>query len=141
MSFYINFTSTDNYKVEKANYEDNKYVRKISIVNQFKILTILLMPTASTLNKTEIFDIFLQVNNPKRFEANNEYNIKLTVNLNSPNTTHLIAKVVENSTLAYESRETSTLLKSYEIDKNIEPVHLILEDSPLFQVKNFLIVS
>lgn len=144
MSFYINFTSTDNFKVEKANYEDNKYIRKISIVNQFKILTILLMPTASSLNQTEIFDIFLQVNSPERFETNNEYNIKLIVHINSPNATHSsIQKIspiskglnsTENSTVAYPTTTSLTKLKNFEIGDQLEPTHMFLNDHTSFQV-------
>lgn len=73
----------------KANYEDSRFVRKVSIVNQYKILTVLLMPTIiNEQNSTEIFSIYSlaeDAEDPGRSET--EYNMLFTIELNSLNAT------------------------------------------------------
>ncbi len=79
--------------ISKADYEDSKFVRKIAIVNRFKILTVLLMPTVLNLTTTETFSIFLHaVGSNSTSTPGKSHNIQLKIELNSLNATSFISE-------------------------------------------------
>lgn len=121
LSFYVNFSSANNLKITKANHEESNLIRKISIVNRYKIVTVLLMPNALKMNTSETFNIFLLTEDA---EPNTDYNIKLTIELNSVNATFDTYIESElNSTITSEFTETeSPVIKTYPIKIADEPI-------------------
>lgn len=121
LSFYVNFTSANNLKITKSNHEESNLIRKISIVNRYKIVTVLLMPNALRMNTSETFNIFLLTDDA---EPNTDYNIKLTIELNSVNATFdTFIEAELNSTITSKTTETeSPVIKTYPIKISDEPI-------------------
>ena len=90
-AFYLNFTCNEaehSIRILNANYEENKLVRTISVVNKFHVLTVLLMPSANSENATseneEMFKIYLNANlNNSLVSSSSDLNMTLTVKLNA----------------------------------------------------------
>lgn len=120
-SFYVNFTSANEIKITKANHEESNLIRKISIVNRYKIVTVLLMPNALRTNTSETFKIFLLTDDA---EPDVDYNIKLTIELNSVNATFdTYIQPEVNSTMISETKETKPpVIKTYQIKIADEPI-------------------
>jgi hypothetical protein len=124
LAFYVNFTSTKDLKIIKANHEDSNLVRKISIVNRYKILTVLLMPSVLKMNNSEVFKIFLLTENA---EPNTDYNIKLTIELNCDNATidNFIGTTINNTIITIEDQKKEIeppTIKTYQLKNTNGPI-------------------
>lgn len=86
-SFYVNFTNEiEPFKITKADYEENKIVRSMSVVNKYSILTVLLMPLSyqdKIENKTDFNVIRVNIESILINGTGEVYNKALTFNLNS----------------------------------------------------------
>jgi len=122
-SFYINFTALNDLTISKADYEDSKFVRKIAIVNRFKILTVLLMPTVLNLTTTETINIFLHaVGSNSTSIPGKSHNVQLKIELNSLNATSLISKDdIKSIDSDYVSKITTSTLKMPKTFAPIKP--------------------
>ena len=137
LSFYVNFTSPSNLKITKANHEESNLVRKISVVNRYKTVTVLLMPTALRMNTSDTFNIFLLTEDA---EPNTDYNIKLTIELNSVNAKFdTFIETEQNSTIKNETNETeSSVIKTYPIKIADEPI--VYPTDSNYQNVNFIMI-
>ncbi len=87
--FYVNFTNLfankSEFNIIKAEYEENDLVRKMSIINKFRIMTVILMPNAYSTNVTNKIDHVLKIKIQLK-HSNDEINLnklKLAIQLNA----------------------------------------------------------
>ena len=108
-SFYVNFTlPNQSVSMVGAHYEDNKNIRKMSIVNKWHLLTVLLMKQDnSTVQSQDVIKISLQSNINKI--PDELKNITLLVKLNALKTNHKTVSI-SSSTLSPSTTTTKKIL-------------------------------
>ena len=118
--FYANLTLADGLTLADANYEETKSVRTISFVNKFKILTVLLMPSALNNTLPELVNIVLNLKN-KSFNMNTTISFLInSFEVSSTLPTNNQSKTVSSSLKLLTSSTLKSVTKLRKID--IEPV-------------------
>ena len=124
LAFYINFTTPDvgnSFRILKAKHEEAVEVRKVSVINRYKIITVLLMPDALTRNSSFEFDIFLTAQHEYGLNqtSSEEFNIHLTIEANSLD--YSTTTTTETSVIEATSTKKSVKKKIKKLGKKIEP--------------------
>ena len=92
LAFYVNFTNilgndSSEFDVVKAEHEEIDIVRKMSVVNKFRLLTVLLMPDAYSENVTQnaahTFRVYVKIKPKNAAETDKVYKISLLVRPNA----------------------------------------------------------
>ncbi len=110
--FYFNLTLINDFDLVNAQYDETKSIRTISFVNKFKMLTVLLMPSALNNTNPEILKVELNLKN-----KTSTFNITLDIELNSFETSTTTSSTIKSH---LTSPQFKTKSKYKKID--LEPI-------------------
>ncbi len=138
--FYMNltnlFSNQNESKIFKAEYEENDLIRKISIINKFRIMTVILMPSAYSTNvteKNEPLKILIQINNPN--DEMKVYKLKILIRLNS-----FIKKDINEATREdlpgkklnkFSIKNSSIQFSLLNLSPRVSKISILMEDNDL----------
>jgi UDP-N-acetylglucosamine-lysosomal-enzyme len=139
--FYVNFTNLfankSEFNIIKAEYEENDLVRKMSIINKFRIMTVILMPNAYSTNVTNKIDHVLKIKIQLK-HSNDEINLnklKLAIQLNAFLKKDVKEITKENSSVKklnkFSSNHSSNTILSSNLSPKILEANILMDDTNL----------
>jgi UDP-N-acetylglucosamine-lysosomal-enzyme len=139
--FYINFTNLfanmSEFSIIKAEYEENDLVRKMSIINKFRILTVILMPNAYSTNVTNKIEHVLKIKIQLK-HSNDEINLnklKLAIKLNAFLKKDVKEITKENSSVKklnkFSLKNSSNTILSSNLNPKILEANILMDDTNL----------